>query len=220
MTLPLKDLAIKYALENKWEEALKINLKILEAEEEESIDALNRLAFTYIKLGKFKKSKETYQRVISIDKTNPIALKNLKKLETISKQKPNKDASTNTTGIHIHDVFIEEAGKTKTTELKNITDKKTLSLIQSGDTVVLVIKRSKIFVQTTDKQYVGMLPDNIGMRLVGFMKEGNEYQACIKALDEKIVTVFIKETKKVAKFKNQPSFIATPFVRQQSNEDR
>lgn len=219
MTLPLKDLAIKYALENKWNEALKTNLKILETESEESVDVLNRLAFAYIKLGKFKKSKEAYQKVITIDKTNPIALKNLKKLETISKQKPNKDASIPTIGIHIHDVFIEEAGKTKTTELKNITDKKALSLLQPGDNVVLVIKRSKIFVQTTDKQYIGMLPDNIGMRLVSFIKGGNEYQACIKALDEKTVTVFIKEIKKVAKYKSQPSFIVTPFVYQSSAEE-
>lgn len=209
MSLALKDLAIKYALENNWEKACQANIELLE-EDPENIDTLNRLAFSYIKLGKFKKAKSTYLKVKDLDKTNPIAIKNLKKLETISKQKGNDNSIPTVT--HMQDVFIEEAGKTKTTELKNVADKRSLSLLQPGDDVHLAVKRSKIFIQTPDKKYIGMLPDNIGMRLVIFIKGGNEYKACIKALSEKSVTVFIKETKKMARFKNQPSFIPTPFV--------
>ena len=217
MSIPLKDLAIKFALQNNWEEAYKINSQILEADEND-IEALNRMAFSLIKLGKYKKAKLAYQKVVEIDKTNPIALKNLKKLDNVTREKL-KDQGQSPIISHIHDVFIEEAGKTKTTELKNLTDKKSLSLLQTGDNVTLVVKRSKIFVLSSDKKYIGMLPDNIGMRLVTFMKGGNEYQACIKALDEKTVTVFIKEVKKVAKFKNQPSFSATPFIYQTYPEE-
>ena len=209
MSLALKDLAIKYALENNWPKACEANLKLL-AEEPENVDTLNRLAFSYMKLGKFKKAKSTSLKVKVLDKTNPIAIKNLRKLETISKQKGADNSIPTVT--HMRDVFIEEAGKTKTTDLKNVAEKRSLSLLQPGDDVTLVAKRSKIFVQTTDKKYIGMLPDNIGMRLVSFIKGGNEYQACIKALSEKSVTVFIKETKRMAKYKNQPSFISTPFV--------
>ncbi len=209
MSLALKDLAIKYALENNWPKACEANLKLL-VEEPENVDTLNRLAFSYMKLGKFKKAKSMYIKVKDFDKTNPIAIKNLKKLETISKQKGADNSIPTVT--HMRDVFIEEAGKTKTTDLKNVAEKRSLSLLQPGDDVTLAVKRSKIFVQTTDKKYIGMLPDNIGMRLVSFIKGGNEYQACIKALSEKSVTVFIKETKRMAKYKNQPSFISTPFV--------
>lgn len=217
MSTPLKDLAIKFALQNNWEEAYKINLQILESDEND-IEALNRMAFSLIKIGKFKKAKQAYQKVIDIDKTNPIALKNLRKLDNVTKDKTN-DKGQCVANTQIQDVFIEEAGKTKTTELKNLTDKKSLSLLQTGDNVTLVIKRSKIFVLSSDKKYIGMLPDNIGMRLVTFIKGGNEYQACIKALDEKTVTVFIKEVKKVTKFKNQPSFSNTPFVYQTYSEE-
>lgn len=216
MSTPLKDLAIKYALESKWEEAYKTNLLILQ-DEENDIEALNRIAFSLVKLGKFKKAKSFYHRVIEIDGTNPIATKNLKKLGNLSDQK--QDKTFPVVGNHIHDVFIEEAGKTKTLELKNITDKKSLSLLQPGDSVQLAVKRSKIFVLSGDKQYVGMLPDNIGMRLVTFIRGGNEYQACIKALGEKSVTVFVKEVKRATKFRNQPSFITTPFVYQTYSED-
>ena len=215
MTIPLKDLAIKAALENNWQEAIKINLSLI-TEDPADLDSYNRLAFSYLKIGKFKKAKEAYTQALVLDKTNPIALRNLKKLETVSKQKKVAGSvptnGTSTTNIPMHNLFIEEAGKTKTVELKNVTDKKSLSLLQPGDNVYLIAKRSKIFIQTQDKAYIGMLPDNVGMRLTSLIKGGNEYQACIKALDEKNVTVFVKEVKKMAKFKNQPSFAPTPFT--------
>lgn len=216
MTTPLKDQAIRSALENKWNDAYKINFKLLE-EDPEDIDTLNRLAFSLIKLSKFKQAKDAYQQVIQLDKTNPIATKNLKKLDMMSKQKVSKkllvsDTTNLSTSMPLDELFIEEAGKTKTVELKNIADKKSLSLLQPGDLVCLVVKRSKIFIQSYEKKYIGMLPDSVGMRLITFIKGGNEYQACIKALTEKTVIVFIKESKKMSRFKNQQSFTATPFI--------
>jgi len=38
------------------------------------------------------------------------------------------------------------------------------------------------------------------------MKGGNEYQACIKGVDDKNVTLFIKEVKRAKKFFDQSSF--------------
>lgn len=204
---PSRDAAVKFALENKWEEAYKENKKLLD-EDPDNVDTLNRIAYSLIKLGKFRKAKEFYQKVIKIDKTNPIALKNARRLETISKQSGVPAYSQ--VGVNLQGVFIEEAGKTKTIELKNVADRRTLSLIQPGDTVGLLVKRSKIFVQMGDKTYLGVLPDNVGMRMITFINGGNEYSACIKAVGDNSVTVFVKETKKVARFKNQPSFVQSP----------
>jgi hypothetical protein len=205
---PSKDLAVKLALENKWEEAYNENKRLL-AENPDDIETLNRTAYALIKLGKYRKAKDFYQEVIKIDKTNPIALKNLKRLETIVKG--GNTVPSSTLGVQMHDVFIEEAGKTKTIELKNVADKKTLSILQPGDAVVLSVKRSKIFVQMNDKTYIGVLPDNIGMRMITFINGGNEYSACVKSVGDNQITVFVKETKKMARFKNQPSFIHTPL---------
>lgn len=210
MSTPLKTLAIQHALANNWKDAQEVNEQLV-SENPRDIDSLNRLGFAFMKLGRYNKSKETYKKVIQLDKTNPIALKNLKRLETVSKgakKAPNgKDPTIPT--LSLMDIYIEEAGKTKTVELKNVADKKTLSLVEPGDPVTMAIKRSKIFVQTSDKKYIGMLPDNISMRLITFMKGGNEYVACIKAAEEKNITIFIKETKKSGRFKNQASFLAT-----------
>src|SRR6185436_958402 len=106
---PQKDLAVKLALENKWKEAYEENKRLLE-EKPEDIDTLNRIAYTLIKLGKFRKAKELYQQVKKIDKTNPIALKNIKRLDNMNK---NSVGLTNSSvNLNLQDVFIEEAGKT------------------------------------------------------------------------------------------------------------
>ncbi len=207
MTTPLKTLAIEKALANEWDEAKSLNEQLVE-QNPKDIDSLNRLGFAFMKLNKFNKARETYKMVIALDKTNPIAVKNLKRLDTVSKSGKNGSPNGATHTISTN-TYIEEAGKTKTVELKNVADKKTLSLFEPGDPVSIVIKRSKIFAQSMDKKYLGMLPDNISMRLITFMKGGNEYTACVKAVDEKSITVFIKETKKVSKFKNQASFSTT-----------
>lgn len=199
--LSLKEKAIKSALNNNWKEAIEINKAILE-ENPQDIDALNRLGYSYLKSNDFKHSKEIFEKVISFDKTNPIAIKNLKKIQALSENKPRENGDIN----NINGLFIQETGKTKAIELRNLADKKTLLLLETGDKVNLVIKRSKIFVQKPDKTFVGMLPDDIGARLIGLINGGNEYQACIMNADDKKVTIFVKEIKKSKKFANQPSF--------------
>ncbi|MFI5265431.1 MAG: tetratricopeptide repeat protein [Candidatus Levyibacteriota bacterium] len=211
MSTPLKTLAIQYALSNNWKEARTVNEQLV-LENPQDIDSLNRLGFAYMKLGRYNKAKEAYKKVTAVDKTNPIALKNLKRLEMVSKGGKKNGGTGEVATLstpRLSDVYIEEAGKTKTVELKNVADKKTLSLVEPGDNVSMVIKRSKIFIQTIDKKFIGMLPDNISMRLIVFMRGGNQYEACIKASDDKTVIVFIKETKKSARFKNQASFSST-----------
>jgi tetratricopeptide (TPR) repeat protein len=205
MNSPSRDLAIKYALENNWEGAYQENLRLLE--EKEDIDTLNRIAYALTKLGKFKKAKTYYQTVLKTDKTNPIAQKNIRRIETLSKRSSDAPLPPHLSGVSMQNVFIEEAGKTKTIELKNVADRKTLSFIQPGDIVSLLVKRSKIFIQMTDKTYLGVLPDNIGMRMITFINGGNEYSAYVKAVGDNSLTVFVKETKKMAKFKDQPSFM-------------
>jgi len=198
-----KDLAIKLALECNWTEAILVNKKILE-ETAHDIATLNRLAYALMQSGNYAEAKATYTQIIELDKTNPIATKNLRKLGALANQ---KNGSTTISHLnHMDNIFIQEAGKTKTVELTNLADKKTLINLQNGDNILLTLKRSKIFAVTTDKTYVGMLPDSVGVRLISFMQGGNEYQACIKGVDDKSVSIFIKETKRAKKFSNVSSF--------------
>src|SRR6185369_3496690 len=121
--------------------------------------------------------KEIYQKVLDIDSANPIALKNLKKLgSTAGKIKPSLHISTN--------MFLEESGKTKIVTLVNTAPSQMLTTLQMGQLLHLCIKRSKIFVQDEQKQFVGMLPDDIGKRLTKFLEGGNEYESYVKSAED------------------------------------
>jgi len=199
--ISLKEQAIQYALDCKWQEAIEVNLSILN-EVPDDMDTLNRLGFALMHIGEYERAKKTFEKVLALDESNPIATKNVKKLETLS-----KSGNNNTNGVPFNvKTFIEEAGKTKTVSLINLADKKTISNMQPGQEVTLIIKRSKIFILTKDGTYIGMLPHDLGLRLIEFLKEGNKYEAFLKGVEEKEVTVFIRECFRCKKFSNQPSF--------------
>ncbi len=70
---PVKNLAIKKALENNWEDAASLNQQLLE-EDPQDIDTMNRLGFALMKLGKCRKAKDVFRNVLNFDESNPIAL--------------------------------------------------------------------------------------------------------------------------------------------------
>ncbi len=197
--------AIQIALTGNWVEAISINKEILKSDPTD-IDALNRLAFAYTITGKTKEAKKTYQKVLDIDSANPIALKNLKRLgPNGNKIKPSLHISTN--------MFLEESGKTKIVTLINTAPSQIIKTLQMGQLLQLHMKRSKIFVQDEQKQYIGMLPDDMGKRLTTFLNGGNVYESYVKSAHDHEVIIFIKEVKRVAKYKNQPSFLFGDKIR-------
>jgi tetratricopeptide (TPR) repeat protein len=198
----LKSQAIQTALSGDWEKAIDLNKELVK-EDPQDIDALNRLAFAFSIIGKTKDAKSTYQKVLAIDSLNSLALRNLKRLD-------GKNGSVSTpASFQVNNTFIEEQGKTKIIELVNIAQSSIINGLRTGQSLQLSIKRLKIFVLTDDNQYVGVLPDNIGKRLIKFMNAGNKYEACVKAALDHHVIVFLRETKRILKFKDQPSFIMT-----------
>nr|MBI5455894.1 tetratricopeptide repeat protein [Candidatus Levybacteria bacterium] len=198
--MTLKNQAIQTALEGNWQNAIAINKSLIQ-EDPEDVDAFNRLALAYTITGKLKEAKATYQKVINLDPLNPIALRNLKKLKDNGLTTLN-NGNQNT---QINNKFLEEPGKTKVVELVNIAQPRFVENLRTGQSVELSVKRLKIFV-SEDKQYIGVLPDDIAKRLIKFMKNGCVYEAYIKSANQHRVTVFIKELKKTAKYKEHPSF--------------
>lgn len=203
----LKNQAIQNALLGDWNGAISQNLKLLKSNPND-IEALNRLAFAYGVLGKTKHAKTIYQKVLRLDSQNPIALKNVKRL------KEDKRTTSNTAGHvqfmrSIDSMFLEESGKTKVVELVNIAQPKIIAHLLTGELLNLRIKRLKVFVLDTKDRYIGVLPDNIGKRLIKFLKGGNTYEAYVKSVNNRRVIIFIKETKRALRFKNQPSFISS-----------
>lgn len=196
----LKNRAIQTALTGDWQTAIALNKEILTYAPDD-IDTLNRLALAYAIIGKVKDAKQTYQKVFELDPLNSIAQRNLKKLN----DKSNDPQTGNT--IQINCNFLEETGKTKIVELVNVAQSNILQTLRIGQHVHLSVKRSKIFVIEGEKQYIGVLPDDIGIRLIKFINNGNKYEAFVKSTTGSKVFIFIKETRRATKFKNHPSFI-------------
>lgn len=196
--LSLKNQAIQTALQGDWTSAIALNEQILE-EEPNDIDTLNRLGFALLSLGNNKDAKTVYERVLSLDMKNPVAIRNLKRLG---------DGKTKRV-IVLNNLFIEEPGKTKVIDLLNIADKKVVSCLRSGEMLALRIKRNRLFAIDTENQYIGMLPDDISQRLTKFMDAGNQYEAYVRTVDHSKVSIFIRETIRSKKFKNQPSFLSS-----------
>lgn len=197
--MTLKIQAIQTALTGNWNKAVLLNQKLLK-ENPNDIEALNRLAFAYTVLRKIKEAKNVYLKVLRIDGQNLIALKNLKRLPGFA------NSSKHCFLGGVDSMFIEESGKTKVIELINLAEPKTILGLMIGESLVLHIKRLKIFILDEGKQYLGMLPDDIGKRLIKFIKGGNKYQAFVKATESHRASIFIKEVSRANRFKNQPSF--------------
>lgn len=199
MTL-LKTQAIQTALTGDWPTAIHLNEKLLE-ENPDDIETLNRLAFAHVSCGNIREARGLYQKVLTLDTQNPIAMRNLKRLSSSTKSLQNGYP------VLMNNIFIEESGKTKVIELINVAEQKLISQLHSGQHIELSVKRMKIFVLDIEKQYIGMLPDDISKRLIKFVNGGNKYEAYIKTVNSHQVIIFMKEIKRATRFKNQPSFI-------------
>lgn len=201
--LNLSRLAIEAALSSNWEQALKLNKKILKSEPQ-NIDALSRLARANMELGKSNLAKKFYSEVLKYDPYNPIALKNLKIIKSF---KSNGDPNLNG---HIQlspSLFLQEPGKTKVVNLLKVAEPQKLSKAFCGMKVEMVIKNRKITIVDPQGAYLGVLPDDTSFRLLKLIKGGNKYELFIKAVRINALSVLIRETYRSKRFKNQASFL-------------
>lgn len=196
----LEDQAIKAALASNWEEAARLNQEIL-TQHPADVEAFNRLGHALFKLGKIKEARSKFRQVLKIDRYNPVASKNLERLKKIKKIKPTEELMPVSPSL-----FIEEPGKTKIVTLVKTTSQKTLSSLSIGQPVCLSPKRYAIEVRTEDKTYLGAIPDDLSFHLKKLIKSGYQYQAVVKNVKENYLSIFLREIKKSAKLKGQPSF--------------
>lgn len=198
----LADKAINTALEGKWEEAIELNLSILR-DNTQDIATLNRLGHAYMKINNINLATESYKKVLTLDKFNPIATKGLKRLKTKQKSKTN---ISNTPTPAIKTDFLEEPGKTKTSQLVRLADNKVISNLHIGQSVFLDAKKRSVSVTTENNTYIGSLPDDLSFRLGRLLRGGNKYETLIKGLQGSSILIFMREIEQSKRYKNTPSF--------------
>ena len=200
----LSQLAIKTALSGQWDDAVKINKKILKTDTTD-INALNRLGHAYTSLGQKNKAQKIYKQILALDPYNIIALKNMEKVARQNGQSNgngNIQKETNNPSA----VFLYEPGKTKTINLLNLAPPTVLCSLNCGDKISLNPKKHAMTITTSDGIYLGALPDDLAHKLLTFIAGGNKYEAYIKSVGLKVLSIFIREIFRSEKFFNQPSF--------------
>src|SRR5215218_4373698 len=78
----LSEEARRSAFEGNWEEAVTLNLQIIDRFQKDA-DAFNRLGRAYISLGQLDEAKDAYSKALKADPANLIARRNLQRLEVL-----------------------------------------------------------------------------------------------------------------------------------------
>lgn len=200
----IQNLAISAALESRWNDALKLNKKIIRFDPQ-NIEALNRLARVYMELGRFNLAKKYYNETLKFDPYNPIALKNLKIIKAFKAD--GQAPVVNGQNRLSYQLFLQEPGKSKVVNLLKVAEPQKLSQAFCGMKVEIVVKNRKIIVVDSVGGYLGVLPDDISYHLIRLLKGGNKYEFFIKSIRVNGLSVLIKEIFRSKRFKNQPSFL-------------
>jgi hypothetical protein len=195
------DEAIELALASKWAEAVQLNRNIIDRFGPDE-DTLNRLGKAFTELGQLDDGVEAYQGTLRINPVNPIAQKNLAKLQALRGGQP---VPTSKAKVDV-DAFIEETGKTALTALHVHADGDPCSKVSGGDPVRLLVAGDTMNVETARGVSLGHLEHALGRRLIKFLEGGNQYSGAVATCDGGAIKIIIRETYQDPKFFGRPSF--------------
>lgn len=197
----LETQAIDAAIQANWQRAIELNSQILELDRK-NIQALLRIAFSYLQTGDYAQSKKEYHKALRLQPKNSVAHQYLEKIEILEQGKTKPQTKT---AFDPH-LFIESFGKTKMTSLTNLGQKQILASLSIGQQMQLKIKRRRVEIRTDLDEYVGTLADDISKRLILFIKAKSTYTAFIKEVSFTKVIIFIREDKKGRSVNHHISF--------------
>lgn len=195
--------AISAALRQDWTHAIKINTHLFK-QDSANVGILNRLGFAYLKSGETSKAKKLFQKALTLDPYNSIALKNSKLLTSEKNKKTPRNHGPNISPM----LFLEEPGKTKIAVCINMAPVRILSDISPGQEVVLKARNHCVEVRNRNLQYLAALPDDLSFKLIKLLKAGNTYQTLVKSVGKNTLSVIIRELSRGKRFAKQPSFYA------------
>src|SRR5436309_1040178 len=182
-------LAIDQALASQWEEAVTTNRNILNIFPNDA-EAYNRLGKALSELGRYSEARQAYNQTLKYSPNNTIAKKNLDRLSLLQ-----EEPVTTPAGLERIDprLFIEETGKTGTTELFNIAPTSVLAKVGVGDKVQLHVSGHTLLVRNAAGEDIGQIEPRLANRLINFMEGGNRYAAAILAMENGQVRLIIRE---------------------------
>ncbi len=201
----LQDYAVQLADECNWEEALEINQKVLEIEEDPA--TYNRMAKALLELGRYQEAHDAYQQTLRLNPTNTIARRNLSRIDTLLQREdwqtvaPRKDFERADQLI-----FITEAGKTVLTALHDLVDSPAIDVLSSGEKLMLEVEHRAVLLVDQQGQRIGRLEPKLGQRVSELINGGNRYEAVVVQVNAHQVRVLVREVYQDFAMRDRTSF--------------
>lgn len=183
--------AIDLALKGEWERSTEVNRAILELFDDD-VDAMNRLGKALMELGQYAQARQVLDRVIGLSPYNTIAKKNLCRLTQLAAAPSPCKSGRKAAGAP--QLFIEESGKSGATVLHKPACARVAASVAPGDAVKLAVQGQALNVFTRDDEYLGAVEPKLGKRLVRLMGGGNQYAAAVIGVNDRRISVIIRET--------------------------
>ncbi len=174
--------AINAAKKGDWAQAIVFNQNIITANPDDTA-ALNRLGFAYLQNQQLDLAEQTFQTVLTLDKHNPIAQKQLTNIKNKTISTPQFQAQN----------FVEEPSKSKIIALSRLASKQVLLSLHVGQELILKPKSRFISIETPDKIYLGSMPEDISLRLSQLIATGNRYFCQLHSSTSNHCSIFVKE---------------------------
>ncbi len=206
------DEAIQLAIAGHWEEAVDLNRTILERFGQDE-DTNNRLGKALTELGRLEDAKAAYEVSLGINPMNPIARKNITKLESLLQAPDSLKAGPAKVDLNL---FVEEMGKTVVTMLEDVNPD-VAAKVAAGDVADIRPEGDGIVAETVRGVRLGVLEPKLARRLIKFIQGGNRYQAGVTSVEGGQVKVIIRETYQDPRYAGKPSF---PMRRQRAADFR
>lgn len=185
--------ARRAAFEGNWEEAVTLNLQIIDRFQRDA-DAYNRLGRAYISLGNLDDAKDAYSKALRADPANLIARRNLQRLEILRGQWGRDSVDVTRPGpMPRPSAFLEEVGKTWVDELVNPGELRTLADISSGEELQFSVEDDRLVVLRSTGDRMGEVEPKTARRVLDLMTSGNRYEIFALGLAGQTLRIIIRE---------------------------
>ncbi|MGQ9612505.1 MAG: tetratricopeptide repeat protein [Chloroflexus sp.] len=188
----LQEKAIELAALNRWQEAADLNQQLLRVGED--VETYNRLGKALFELGKYADSHHAYQNALRLNSANPIARKNVVRLEALLARGITEAPITRSTRQQVDmRMFITETGRTALTSLVDVQRGPAVDALITGEKVELRVEGKMVYVVDLDGNLIGRIEPKLSHRLVELINGGNRYLAAVVQSDSRNVRILIRE---------------------------
>ena len=195
--------AIALAMQGRWPEAVTVNRSLIE-DFPGDLESYNRMGRALTEVGRIDEAREAFRRVLEVSPHNTIARKNFDRLDQLGDNLPRHQP----TNRRATQAFIGESGKTLVTSLVNIAPPPLIARLTPGDDVNSELAGRRLNVREEAKgEELGQVEPKTASRLKRLMSGGNRYAATVKSVEDREVTIIIRE---VYKHPSQARIVSFP----------